>query len=154
MPGGPSQAFSYQFTFANPVFANPLTAQFQVSVDSSAYFVRFWDKLLLQDGSALQLGDAKVPLTCVFVDGQDNTQAGVTSPLVPDHVLKVYLVANDYSCIGPINPAWPASGVRRETWDTYLYFEIRDTTIMTPTEVKIRYRWNEFPAVLVDGGGH
>lgn len=154
MPGGTNQSFSYQMTLAAPVFATPLTSNFALSPDASTYFVRFWDKIFLADGSAIQFGSTKVPLTCVFIDGQDNTHSGNTSPLIPGYVLKVYLVANDFTCTGPINPAWPSGGVKKEMWDTYLYFEIRDPTIMLPTEIKVRYRWNEFPAVLIDGGGH
>ena len=156
MPGGPAQAFSYSLDFGAPLYPAPSTADFFVDPDLSTFYRKFWDRVLLKDGSVLQLGDTKVPLTCVFVDGQDNTKSGNTSPLLPDYVLKIYLVANDFSCVGPVNPNWPQAGGRPETWDTYLYFEIRDTTIMTPTEVKIRYRWNEYPAVFVDpgNGGH
>ena len=63
--------------------------------------------------------------------------------------MRVYLVANDYSCTGPINPGWPDNGGKEETWDTYVYFEIRDPTIMLPVEAHLRYRWNEYKSVLV-----
>jgi hypothetical protein len=152
IPGSSSGSMSYQFEWGVPLYAAPPTADFPLEPGSSSSFRRFWDRLLVTDGSVLRIGGETVPLTCVFVDGQDNRSSGIDSPLLPDFVLRIYLVANDFSCTGPVNPLWPQASSRRETWDTYLYYEIRDTTIMVPTEARIRYRWAEFPAVFVQGG--
>ena len=84
--------------------------------------------------------------------GHDNRFTGKTGPLIPDFVIEVYLVANDYTCTGPINPQWPVSSPKKETWDTYVYYEIRDPTIMLPTEIKVNYRWEEYKALPIDRG--
>ncbi len=152
MPSNGDLSFSYEFKFSNAKFEKPLFYDFFLDPDKTKFYRHFWDKIFFQDGSYLLLGGEKVPLTCIYVNGQDNRFSKDT-PLIPDFVLKVYLVANDFTCMGPINPGWPSNGGRKEMWDTYFYFEIRDPTIMLPTESKIRYRWTEFPAVLVDPGG-
>ncbi len=155
IPDNNEIAVDYRFTWGTPLeWGSPVSAEVKVAdfflEPGSDRFVRtFWDKILLQDGSELNLGRERVPLTCVFVHGQDNRFSGKDSPLIPDFVLKVYIVANDFSCAGPINPGWPGNGGRKETWDTYLYYEIRDPTVMLPAEAKVRYRWNEFAAVPV-----
>jgi hypothetical protein len=113
------------------------------------FYRTFYDRIFLKDGSKINVGDDFLPLTCIFIKGQDNRYSGNTSPLFPKIVLKVYLVANDFSCIGPINPGYPDNGGKEETWDTYLNFEIRDPTIMLPVESLFRYRWNEFKAILI-----
>ena len=135
-----------------PQFARPMMSDLPLYFGSDKFFRSFWDKIILKDGSYIELSGEKVPLTCVFISGQDNRFNGQSSPTFPAFLIRVYLVANDYSCTGPVNPNWPASGTRRENWDTFLYYEIRDPTIMLPTEVKLRYRWAEYPSVLLDGG--
>lgn len=153
MPNGKDLEFSYEMKFSKPFFEKPLTADFKLSLSGDQFYRHFWDKIFVEDGSVLNIGAEQLPLTCVYVNGQDNRNAKKGNPLIPDFILKVYLVANDFSCTGPINPGWPATGGKKETWDTYVYYEIKDPTIMLPMEAKIRYRWNEFPAYLVDGGG-
>jgi hypothetical protein len=103
---------------------------------------------LLKDGSVLKLGDEQLPLTCIHVSGQDNRFSGKKTPLIPDLIFKIIFVANDFSCSGPITPGWPESGGRKEAWSTYLFYVVKDPTIMLPVDAKIRYRWNEFEAVL------
>ncbi len=152
MPSQGDLAFSYRFKVGTAKFDKPLSYEFQLEPGSQRVFRHFWDKVYFLDDSYLLVGGEKVPLTCVYVNGQDNRMSK-DSPLIPDFVLRVYLVANDYTCSGPINPGWPGNGGRRELWDTYVYYEIRDPTIMLPTEIKLRYRWNEFPGILVDSGG-
>lgn len=152
-PGSPGQPLFYSLSFGAPRFDQPLMADFPLSADGSRFYRHFWDKILLLDGSYLMVGDEKLPLTCIYISGQDNRFSQKDSPLTPDFILRVYLVANDFSCTGPINPGWPSNGAKKETWNTFLYFEIRDPTIMLPADTEIRYRWAELPAVWVDAGG-
>jgi hypothetical protein len=155
MPGLQKTEFSYNLEFDKPLWPLPLVNEMPTRYsDPKFFFYRlFYDKIFLKEGSSLQLNGEEIPLTCVFVDGLDNRNNGNPSPLFPQFVMKVYLVANSFSCQGPIRPGWPESGGKEEAWDTYLYFEVHDPTIMLPVEIKLRYRWNEFEAVLLDGGG-
>jgi len=152
MPSNGDLFFNHEFKLSTPLWELPKMFDFSLDADKKKFYRHFWDKYFFQDGSYLQVGGEKVPLTCIFLSGQDN-RFSKESPLIPDFVMKIYLVANDFTCTGPINPGWPGNGGKKETWDTYVYYEIRDPTIMLPAEVKIRYRWVEFPAVVVDGGG-
>ena len=154
MPGNQT-VINYSFTLDKPVFQEPIIGDMHM-LDDNAYFYRsFWDRILFKDGSVLNINGESLPLTCIFISGQDNrfSKKDSYSPLTPEFVLKVYLVANDFSCQGPIRPGWPQTGGREENWDTYLYYEIKDPTIMLPVEAKLRYRWNEYNVVLTDGGG-
>lgn len=135
-----------------PQFSLPMVSDLPLYTGSDKFFRSFWDKIILKDGSYIELSGERVPLTCVFISGQDNRFIGQQSPLFPAFLIRVYLVANDFSCTGPVNPNWPASGNRKENWDTFLYYEIRDPTIMLPTEVKLRYRWAEYPSIVTDPG--
>ena len=153
VPGNPLFGFRYQLKSGAPLFQEPLIGDFFLDPKGEKFFRNFWDKVSVQDGSLLQLGDEQVPLTCIFINGQDNRFSQKDSPLIPDFFLKVYLVANDFNCKGPINPGWPNTSGKKETWDTYVYFEVRDPTIMLPTEIKLRYRWAEYVGYLVDDGG-
>ena len=125
----------------------PSLADFYLAPGGPFFFRTFTDRILLKDGSNIQIGKMVVPATCLFVHGQDNRYSGKDTPLIPDFIIRYYLVANDFSCTGPINPNWPATSSRKETWDTYLYFEVRDPTIMLPTEARLRYRWNEYQII-------
>lgn len=151
MPSNGDLIFNYEFKPSTPLWELPETVDFSLDANKKKFYRHFWDKIFFEDGSHLVVGGEKVPLTCIFLSGQDNRFSKDT-PLIPDFILKVYLVANDFTCTGPINPGWPSNGGKKEMWDTYVYYEIRDPTIMLPTEVKIRYRWVEFPAVVVDEG--
>lgn len=150
LPNGEDTVFSYNLEFADPVYQMPIWGNLVLDPNSPNKFYRtFYDRIFLKDGSKINVGDDFLPLTCIFIKGQDNRYSGNTSPLFPKIVLKVYLVANDFSCIGPINPGYPDNGGKEETWDTYLNFEIRDPTIMLPVDSLFRYRWNEFKAILI-----
>ncbi|MBC7421240.1 MAG: hypothetical protein H7328_10975 [Bdellovibrio sp.] len=153
IPGAQS-SLTYSFDFDQPVFPETLMGDIHDSFNPIYFFRSFWDKILFKDGSYLLINGEKLPLTCLFVSGQDNrfSDKKLLSPLLPEFVLKVYLVANDFSCQGPVKPGWPATGGREENWDTYLYYEIKDPTIMLPMDAKLRYRWNEYSLVLVDRG--
>lgn len=153
MPSKGNLTFSYNIKLAKPLYNEPITSDFYLNSETDSFFRDFWDKVFLEDGSYIELDGEKVPLTCVFIQGHDNRYTKKNTPLIPDLFLKVYLVANDYTCTGPINPGWPSNGLKKETWDTYFYFEIRDPTVMLPTEVRVRQRWVEFPAFLIDAGG-
>ncbi len=156
---GAQASISYQFELDRPVLPIPMVYDSQAlsgdggnSVEKFFYRV-FWDRILFKDGSFLLVNGEKLPLTCVFVEGQDNRYSDrKLNPLLPEFVIKIYLVANDFSCQGPIKPGWPATGGREENWDTYLYYVIKDPTIMLPMDAKLRYRWNEYSVVLKDGG--
>ena len=156
VPGNTDFSFHYELAESQPLlptFKDPLVSDLAaVPPVATGIYRNFWDKMLLKDGSYIQLGTEKIPLTCIFISGQDNRFLTGKGPLFPDFFLKVYLVANDYACTGPINPGWPGNGGKKELWDTYIYFEVRDPTIMLPTEIHLRYRWAEYPAFLMDNG--
>ncbi len=153
MPSNGDLKFQYGLTWGAGILKLPLVRDFTFEPGSSQFFRNFWDKVSLEDGSFLEVGGEQVPLTCIYLEGRDN-RFSKTSPLIPDFLLKIYLVANDFTCTGPINPGWPANGGKRETWDTYVYFEVRDPTVMLPIEAKIRYRWSEFSALVIDEDGY
>lgn len=146
---GSDQSYSYELNFADPVYKEPMVGVFSLGGDPAKFYRSFFDRIMLKDGSYALINGEEIPLTCIFVNGQDNRNSGNTDPRFPQFIMKVYLVANDYSCVGPLNPGFPTNGGKEEAWDTFLYFEVRDPTIMLPVETKIRYRWNEFHSVLV-----
>lgn len=150
LPDGSETAFSYELDFADPIYATPRWSNLVVDSRNPSQFYRtFYDRIYLKDGSKINIGEDFVPLTCIFIKGQDNRYSGNQSPLFPKIILKVYLVANDYSCTGPINPGWPDNGGKEEAWDTYINYNVKDPTIMLPVDSEFRYRWNEFKAILV-----
>ena len=151
---GTQSSIKYSVSFGQPVYEVPKMYDTHLN-DKDPYFYRsFWDRILFKDGSFLEVNGEKLPLTCIFISGQDNRFSDKMnySPLLPEFILKVYLVANDFSCQGPIKPGWPETGGKQENWDTYLYYEIKDPTIMLPMDAKLRYRWNEYNVVLVNKG--
>ena len=152
VPTGPTDmTISYKLDWGDPIFKAPLKSDIHnLGWNSSGFYSLFWDKIFLKENSTINIAGEELPLTCVYVSGQDNRNSNNESPLLPQYVIKVYLVAKDFSCEGPMNRGWPENGLRQESWDTYLYYEIRDPTIMLPTEVRVRYRWNEFNAVIID----
>jgi len=146
---GGDQDFDYKFEMGAPIYPKPIVVDTPSVTNSKKFYRTFWDRIFVKDGSRIVLNGQEIPLTCIFVSGQDNRFSGFSDPRFPEFIMKVYLVANDYTCTGPLNPGFPQNGGKEQAWDTYLYYEIRDPTIMLPTEIKIRYRWNEFNAVLV-----
>ena len=152
---GVQSSINYSFDFDQPVYEVPMINDTQFNSNDPYFYRIFFDRILFKDGSYLEVNGERLPLTCIFISGQDNRFADkkLYSPLIPEFVLKVYLVANDFSCQGPIKPGWPETGGNKENWDTYLYYEIKDPTIMLPMDAKLRYRWNEYHVVLVDRGG-
>lgn len=146
---GQDQTYSYELNFADPVYQTPIVGDISFGTDPSKFYRSFFDRIMLKDGSHILINGEELPLTCVFINGQDNRFSGNNDPRFPQFIMKVYLVANDYSCVGPINPGFPSNGGKEEAWDTYIYFEVRDPTIMLPVESKIRYRWNELHSILV-----
>ena len=151
---GANTNLSYSFQLALPVYPLPLIADLHLASGNKYFFRSFWDRILFKDDSFIIMNGEKLPLTCIFIVGQDNrfTDPKMNSPLLPEFILKIYLVANDYSCQGPITPGWPVTGGRKENWGNYIYYEVRDPTIMLPVEAKLRYRWNDYNIVLVDRG--
>lgn len=150
---GLKSSITYSFEFSEPAYEFPIISDIHMT-SSPVYFYRhFWDRIFFKDGSYMEINGERLPLTCMFISGQDNRYGQKdSSPLFPEFVIRVYLVANDYSCQGPKKPGWPEVGGKEENWDTYIHYEIKDPTIMLPVDAKIRYRWNEFNMVLVDRG--
>jgi hypothetical protein len=142
----------YHLALGAPVYPVPLLSDMHIGTKPGTFLRSFWDRILATDESYIEISGEKLPITCIFVSGQDNRYANKDGPRYPDFILRVYLVVNDYSCQGPIKPGWPESGGRKDAWDTYLYYEIHDPTVMLPMEAHVRYRWSEFPAVLIDRG--
>lgn len=150
---GMKSSITYAFEFDQPVYPEPILGDTHLGSSDILFYRSFWDRVLFKDGSYIEINGERLPLTCVFISGQDNRFGQKEpSPLFSEFVIRVYLVANDFSCQGPKKKGWPEVGGKEESWDTYIYYEIKDPTIMIPVEAKIRYRWNEFNMVLVDRG--
>lgn len=149
MVGG-DQVFDYKLEMGAPVYKEPDYFDSHIDMDHPEWFFRsFWDRIMLKDGSHIVLNGEEIPLTCIVVSGQDNRWAGGQDPRLPQFVIKITFVANDFSCVGPLNPGWPSNGGKKEAWDTYLHYTVKDPTIMLPMDAMIRYRWNEFQAYLL-----
>lgn len=152
---GIQSSIKYGLEWGEPVYEMPLITDLPLSDSKTGktHILRsFYDRILVKDGSFININGEILPLTCVFIVGQDNRFSKNDSPLIPEFALKIYFVANDFSCLGPLKPGWPYTGGREENWDTYIHYEIKDPTIMLPTDAKLRYRWNEYDMVLVDRG--
>ena len=143
------QNFDYKLELAAAIYPQPIVVDTPMATNPQKFYRTFWDRFFVKDGSRILLNGQEIPLTCIFVSGQDNRFSGFNDPRFPQFIMKIYIVANDYTCTGPLNPGFPQNGGKEQAWDTYLYYEVRDPTIMLPVEIKIRYRWNEFNAVLV-----
>jgi len=154
LPNNQNYQINYHLNFGKALYEKPIINDTNLSMDLTHPIIirSFFDRILLTDESYIEFGETRAPLTCIVVNGQDNRLSGMNSPTLPQFVIKIYLVANDFSCQGPIRPGWPYSGGRKENWDTYIYFEIKDPTIMLPVDMLLRYRWNEYHAILVDEG--
>lgn len=151
MPANGDMHFDYKMEFDQPMWNEPMTNDLSIgsTQGKKKFFRNFWDKIFLKEGSFITVGGEQIPLTCVYVAGQDNRFSGKVSPLFPELILQITFVANDWTCQGPISPGWPSNGGKKEAWETYIHYEVKDPTIMLPTEASLRYRWSEFEAVLV-----
>lgn len=153
MPANGDLPFDYKLEFAEPKWSEPITGEYPMTDDMgkpNGKFIRyFWEKIFLKEGSYVNVGGEQIPLTCIHVDGQDNRYSGKSGPLLPDFIMKIKFVANDWTCTGPINPGWPGNGGKKEAWDTYIQYTVKDPTIMLPMDAELRYRWAEFQAILV-----
>lgn len=150
LPEGGGYQFSYRFEAGRPMAGAPLVADFPLSAVGPRAISVFWDRILASGDSYLRVGGEDIPLTCVYVEGQDNRRAETGTPTLPELVLRVYFVANDFSCTGPVNPLWPIFSSRRETWETYLTYEVRDPTIMLPVMPTLVLRDNRYRATWVE----
>lgn len=151
-PNETDQVFKYQFEFDQPKWEEPKIAEhtlYQPESIEKKYIRFFWDKIFTKEGSYIELGGEQIPLTCVYVSAQDNRFSDLSSPSIPEFVLKVYLVTNDWMCTGPLNPGWPSDGGKKEAWGTYLHYSVNDPTIMLPVDAVLRYRWSEYESILV-----
>lgn len=151
-PDGIHEDIKYEFELGEAIFPEVKIGDYLVESGKPFFTRRFWDRILLKDGSYLEIGGEKLPLTCVVVSAQDNRFSGPKSPVIPDYIIRIHLVANDFACQGPVRPGWPYSGGRKESWDTFLHYEVKDPTIMLPTDTEVRYRWNEYSAIWIDAG--
>jgi hypothetical protein len=142
---------SYRVTVSRPKTAKPVLIDINAG-EGGRFLRQVFDKLFFDDNSVLKIGDDELPLTCVHLDGQDNRFTGPKSPLTPDFILRIFLVANDYSCTGPLNQD-PSLGPVGPTWDTFLYYEVRDPSTMFPINARLHYRGNNFAVTRLDTGG-
>lgn len=150
---GKGTQISYQMEVGEPSYAEPKLSDASFDImDLRKIWRLFWDRVYLKDGSYMQIGEDKIPLTCIWVSGWDNRANGNQTPLVPKVVMRVMLVANDYTCQGPVRPGWPETGGKKDAWDTYLHFEVKDPTIMLPQDASVRFRGGSFSLILIDGG--
>lgn len=153
MPANGDMHFDYKMEFDQPKWKEPIMNDYPITdsqMKPTGKFIRFfWEKIFLKEGSYMNVGGEQIPLTCIHVAGQDNRFSGKSGPLIPDYILKIIFVANDWTCQGPLNPGWPGNGGKKEAWETYIHYDVKDPTIMLPVEAGLRYRWSEFEAVLV-----
>jgi hypothetical protein len=148
-----STEVNYNLKWDAPLLALPsISILPEMGGDPTQHYVEFYDRISSSMDSVLTVGNVALPLTCVWVHGQDNTERDDGDPLIPKYVLRMLLVANDFSCTGPINPGWPGNGQRKELWDTYVEILIKDFTLYKPAEAKLRYRWNESRMIVKDVG--
>lgn len=148
LPNGQLLDFSYQLELTEALYNNPLISSLHLGSGDNDFSISFWDKVFTSENSSLNIGNEKLPITCIYIHGQDNRQINDLSPLFPQFLMEVYIVVGNYTCTGPINPGWPANGGKKELWDTYIHYKIKDPTIMLPTETVLRLRWNEYNAYL------
>lgn len=153
MPANGDMHFNYKMEFDQPKWKEPIISDFLITdgtlKPTGKFFRNFWEKIFLKEGSYMTVAGEQIPLTCIHVAGQDNRFSGNSNPMFPEFILKIIFVANDWTCQGPINPGWPQNGGKEQAWETYIHYEVKDPTIMLPVEAGLRYRWNEFGAVLV-----
>lgn len=141
MPDRGDLVFKYKMQLDEPKYAETI-------VTPIWGYYEFWDKIFLKEGSYIELGGEQIPLTCIHVAGRD-LGLDKNKPEIPQYMIRFFFVANDWTCTGPINPNYPKFSTRKDAWDTYLHYDVKDETIMLPTEPGLRYRWNEYEAVLV-----
>ncbi len=144
---------SYSLKWEAPLIALPaMSAYPSLGGDPNKNFIEFFDRIALTPDSVIKIGELTLPLTCIWVHGQDNREVDDQNPLIPKQVYRYILVANDFSCTGPINPGWPENGLKKEMWDTYIEILIKDLTIYRPAEATLRYRWNETKMITKEIG--
>jgi len=147
MPGF-DKAIHYHIELAKPIYAMPIVQDAMLGQDHSKFFRTFFDRIFLSN-SYVTVGSETIALTCIFVHGLDNRYAGPTDARLPNFYLKIYFVANDPTCVGPLSPDYPNDGGIPEAWDTYFYYEIKNVAEMLPKAGKIRLHWNEFAADFI-----
>ncbi len=144
---------SYSLNWGAPLISLPAISTYPaLGGDPNKNFIEFFDRISLTPDSFIKIGELTLPLTCIWVHGQDNREVDEHNPLIPKQVYRYFLVANDFSCTGPINPGWPENGLKKQTWDTYIELLVKDLTIYRPAEAILRYRWNESKMVTKDVG--
>lgn len=141
---GTQQKIHFEYSLAKPIYAEPIVVDARIGLNPQYFFRSFWDRIFLSEGSYLELDGKRMPLTCVFINGQDNRYADITDPRIPQILMRVYLVAKDKTCVGPLNPNYPHDGTVEENWDSYLYYELKHPETLFPTGSRVRTNWNDF----------
>ncbi|WP_413290484.1 hypothetical protein [Bdellovibrio sp. HCB337] len=140
---GTHQKIHFEYDLAKPIYAEPIIADARVGLDPRHFYRNFWDRIFLTEGSYLDINGRREPLTCIFINGQDNRYAGLSDPRIPTILMRIYLVARDKTCTGPLNPNYPQDGTVAENWDTYMYYELKHPETLFPTGSRIRTNWND-----------
>jgi hypothetical protein len=147
-----SAEVSYQLTWDEPAALLPETSRFPSLSSPDAYFIEYYDRIFLAPGSQMNVGSRVLPLTCIWVHGQDNRPWITFDPLIPLKVMRILLVANDFACEGPFNPGWPGNGKPKETWDTYIEIQLKDLALYRPSHSSLRFRNVETELAVTEVG--
>jgi hypothetical protein len=145
---GSTLDINYHIELAKPIYQMPIVQDAMLGQDHSKFFRTFFDRIFLNN-SYVTVGTETIALTCIFVHGLDNRYAGPSDDRMPNFYLKIYFVANDPLCIGPLAPDYPSDGGIPETWDTYFYYEIKNVAEMLPKAARIRLHWNDYWADFI-----
>ncbi|MBS1984086.1 MAG: hypothetical protein JST16_07925 [Bdellovibrionales bacterium] len=108
---------SWSVTQMQPAQAEPTV--FDTSSDDSDS-VEFYDRILFGAGSKLTANGRVLPLTCLWVHGSHHSHAPQNQRIL---LRRLYLVASDTTCTGPVKPGLPPEGNPELNWDSYIYFE-------------------------------
>lgn len=139
---GTHQKIHFEYELGKPIYPEPIVVDAHTGLDRRYLYRDFWDRIFLTENSYLDIDGHREPLTCIFINGQDNRYAGLSDPRIPGILMRVYLVARDKTCTGPLNPNYPHDGTIPENWDTYLYYELKHPETLFPTGSRIRTNWN------------
>lgn len=149
LPGfGKSTEIQYKFDWNSPLL--DLTKLDLKGSEKSMH--RIWEDrvMTVRNASWLTiegLSQGKLPITCVYVFGQDTLNPKGKPNDFPRFILKVQLVINDNDCKGPVETKPDVYVTNTDLWETALTFQLRGdgaTNLMYPIEPKLRYLRNEF----------
>lgn len=140
---GAKQHIHFKYSLAKPIYAEPIVSDARLGLEPRYFFRAFWDRIFLAEGSYLEMDGERLPLTCIFINGQDNRYANISDPRIPQVLMRIYLVTKDKTCVGPMNPNYPHDGTIPETWDNYLYYELKHPETLVPNGARLRRNWND-----------